>query len=160
MSVPRDYPRTKADDLPQILSSTSFVDLPVTSPPTHQFDGDNRSLIVAGLVVHSYFDTREKQPIQSTVGLTLLDVYFERSTNPTVIYQSKLGVVLKNDTRQDIGVHVPSWITEPGDVHVGLASRRCYQHRRGVLWGFGFAACSPTNFPTKEQRFTAAAGEC
>lgn len=75
-------------------------------------------LVVSFLIVHSYFDTRKKPRVEATVKLTPLDIYFERSTNPKIVYKSKMRIVLRNDTGQDINVHVPNWIAESDDVPI------------------------------------------
>jgi pyrimidine deaminase RibD-like protein len=48
--------------------------------------------------------------------ITVQDVYVERSSDPKITYKSKLRIVLRNDTGQDIKVTDRRWVPGPGDV--------------------------------------------
>ena len=100
-----------------ISSPTQTVNLHFISPAVQTNTVNQSEPIIKTAEKQPTIDTR-RLPINSAIGLTTLDVYFDRSTNPKVNFKSKLRIVLKNDSGKEMRIRVPRWISEAGDVSI------------------------------------------
>jgi hypothetical protein len=85
------------------------------------------ALLAAGVLIYSFFATREKSPLPWDASITPLEIFFERSSNPSITYKSNVRIILKNESGQSIVASRPSWQSDGDSVPIQWPLGSTYQ---------------------------------